>query len=170
MWNSNRFTLLVSPSPTQWVKVFPIKFNIFALPLSLDKLPTIANLIGRGMNIPYLFCPLCDGGIERLFVMEVLRHVFFVCPIKKEIMNKVFLMVVYAASDPRLVFGLVELVHPSSPTLSSEDLSGLEGVFIILGGIFGTLGIIGCLVFLNRERQIFLTKLLLDRYFIFYFI
>ncbi|GJV73082.1 RNA-directed DNA polymerase, eukaryota, reverse transcriptase zinc-binding domain protein [Tanacetum coccineum] len=50
--------------PTRWVKSIPIKINIFAWRVSLDKLPTRLNLSLRGLDIPYIICPLCSLAVE----------------------------------------------------------------------------------------------------------
>ncbi|GJS09155.1 hypothetical protein Tco_0365951 [Tanacetum coccineum] len=39
-------------TPTRWVKVVPIKINIFSWRVCLDKLPTSLNLSLRGVNVP----------------------------------------------------------------------------------------------------------------------
>nr|GEY18060.1 RNA-directed DNA polymerase, eukaryota [Tanacetum cinerariifolium] len=44
--------------PTRWLRVVPIKVNVHALRVCLDKLPTRANLSLRGMDIPSIACPL----------------------------------------------------------------------------------------------------------------
>nr|GEV14775.1 RNA-directed DNA polymerase, eukaryota [Tanacetum cinerariifolium] len=45
--------------PTRWLRVVPIKVNVHAWRVCLDKLPTRANLSHRGMDIPSIACPLC---------------------------------------------------------------------------------------------------------------
>ncbi|GJW76517.1 RNA-directed DNA polymerase, eukaryota [Tanacetum coccineum] len=45
--------------PTRWIKVVPIKVNVHAWRVCLDKLPTRVNLSLRGVDIPSIFCPLC---------------------------------------------------------------------------------------------------------------
>ncbi|GJU94174.1 hypothetical protein Tco_1318930, partial [Tanacetum coccineum] len=44
--------------PTRWVKIIPIKVNIHAWKVFLDKIPTRLNLSLRGMDIPSILCPL----------------------------------------------------------------------------------------------------------------
>nr|GEZ56975.1 RNA-directed DNA polymerase, eukaryota [Tanacetum cinerariifolium] len=46
--------------PTRWIKNIPIKINIFAWKLYLDKLPTRLNISLRGLDIPSFICPLCS--------------------------------------------------------------------------------------------------------------
>ncbi|GJU15007.1 RNA-directed DNA polymerase, eukaryota [Tanacetum coccineum] len=47
--------------PTRWVKIIPIKVNIHAWKVFLDKIPTRLNLSLRGMDIPSILCPLYFG-------------------------------------------------------------------------------------------------------------
>ncbi|GJW60262.1 RNA-directed DNA polymerase, eukaryota [Tanacetum coccineum] len=60
-------------SPTRWVKSIPIKVNIFAWKVSLDRLPTRFNLVSRGVPVPSLSCPSCN------IVQEDLGHTLFSC-------------------------------------------------------------------------------------------
>ncbi|GJT11122.1 hypothetical protein Tco_0858164 [Tanacetum coccineum] len=46
---------------TRWLRVVPIKVNVHAWRVCLDKLPTRANLSLRGMDIPSIACPLCNS-------------------------------------------------------------------------------------------------------------
>nr|GFB61332.1 RNA-directed DNA polymerase, eukaryota [Tanacetum cinerariifolium] len=59
--------------PTRWIKSIPIKINIFAWKLCLDRLPTRVNLAKKNVAIASLLCPLCDSG------MEDAAHLFFRC-------------------------------------------------------------------------------------------
>ncbi|GJY48947.1 RNA-directed DNA polymerase, eukaryota [Tanacetum coccineum] len=47
-------------SPTRWVKSIPIKVNIFAWKVPLDRLLTRFNLVSRGVPVPSLSCPSCN--------------------------------------------------------------------------------------------------------------
>nr|GEV11058.1 ribonuclease H-like domain-containing protein [Tanacetum cinerariifolium] len=60
-------------SPTRWVKSIPIKINIFAWKVSLDRLPTRHNLVQRIVSVPSLSCPNCNN------VQEDLAHMLFSC-------------------------------------------------------------------------------------------
>ncbi|GKA78302.1 RNA-directed DNA polymerase, eukaryota [Tanacetum coccineum] len=60
-------------SPTRWVKSIPIKVNIFAWKVSLDRLPTRFNLVSRGVPVPSLSCLSCN------IVQEDLGHTLFSC-------------------------------------------------------------------------------------------
>nr|GEV20528.1 RNA-directed DNA polymerase, eukaryota, reverse transcriptase zinc-binding domain protein [Tanacetum cinerariifolium] len=48
----------------RWVKVVPIKINIFAWIVHLDKLPTRLNLSLRGVEISSIMYPLCNSSVE----------------------------------------------------------------------------------------------------------
>lgn len=48
---------------TKWNKLVPIKFNVFAWRLDLDKLMTRGNLLSRGLDVPCLIFPICDSFI-----------------------------------------------------------------------------------------------------------
>nr|GEW60008.1 RNA-directed DNA polymerase, eukaryota [Tanacetum cinerariifolium] len=48
--------------PSRWLRVVPIKVNVHAWRVCLDKLPTRANLSLRGMNIPSIACPFVASG------------------------------------------------------------------------------------------------------------
>nr|GEV14203.1 RNA-directed DNA polymerase, eukaryota, reverse transcriptase zinc-binding domain protein [Tanacetum cinerariifolium] len=64
--------------PTRWLRVVPIKVNVHAWRVCLDKLPTRANLSLRGMDIPSIACPLCNSA------MESSSHIFFACPLARQ--------------------------------------------------------------------------------------
>ncbi|GJY90975.1 RNA-directed DNA polymerase, eukaryota [Tanacetum coccineum] len=59
------------------VKSVPIKVNVFAWKLFLDRLPTRLNLARRNVYVPSLDCPLCDQGEEDT------SHLFFGCSAAK---------------------------------------------------------------------------------------
>nr|GEX60537.1 RNA-directed DNA polymerase, eukaryota [Tanacetum cinerariifolium] len=50
--------------PTRWLRVVPIKVNVHAWRVCLDKLATRANLSLRRMDIPSIACPLCNSAVE----------------------------------------------------------------------------------------------------------
>nr|GEX26605.1 probable protein arginine N-methyltransferase 1 [Tanacetum cinerariifolium] len=45
---------------TRWVNFVPIKVNIFAWRVSLDRLPTRGNLISRVVTLDSPLCPICE--------------------------------------------------------------------------------------------------------------
>ncbi|GJV60665.1 RNA-directed DNA polymerase, eukaryota [Tanacetum coccineum] len=69
--------------PTRWVKSIPIKINIFAWRVSLDKLPTRLNLSLRGLDIRSIICPLCS------IVVKSTSHLLFSCQLARQLMIKV---------------------------------------------------------------------------------
>nr|GEX38647.1 RNA-directed DNA polymerase, eukaryota, reverse transcriptase zinc-binding domain protein [Tanacetum cinerariifolium] len=62
---------------TRWVKVVPIKINVFAWRVRLDKLPTRLNLSLRGVEISSIMCPLCNSSVESA------SHLFFTCHVAR---------------------------------------------------------------------------------------
>ncbi|GJU24314.1 RNA-directed DNA polymerase, eukaryota [Tanacetum coccineum] len=75
--------LPVVATQTRWIKAVPIKVNVHAWNVSLNCLPTRLNLSRRGIDIPSILCPICDG------VMESSRHLFFECHFAKDIFRKI---------------------------------------------------------------------------------
>ncbi|GJV04045.1 RNA-directed DNA polymerase, eukaryota, partial [Tanacetum coccineum] len=65
--------------PTRWVKSIPIKTNIFAWRVSLDKLPTRLNHSLRGLDIPSISFPLCS------IVVESSSHILFSCQLARQL-------------------------------------------------------------------------------------
>ncbi|GJX31581.1 RNA-directed DNA polymerase, eukaryota, reverse transcriptase zinc-binding domain protein [Tanacetum coccineum] len=61
---------------TRWVKVVPIKINIFAWRARRDCLPTRSNLIRRGVSLESSSCPLCLTGEEDVHHEELKRAVW----------------------------------------------------------------------------------------------
>ncbi|GKC08551.1 RNA-directed DNA polymerase, eukaryota [Tanacetum coccineum] len=51
-------------APTRWVNLIPIKINILAWKISMDRLPTRFNLSSCGLEIPSILCPLCNEAAE----------------------------------------------------------------------------------------------------------
>ena len=60
-------------SPTRWIKTIPIKVNIFAWKVSLDRHPTRSNLARRDVLLSSLSCPICNISHEDL------AHLLFSC-------------------------------------------------------------------------------------------
>ncbi|GJZ02093.1 RNA-directed DNA polymerase, eukaryota [Tanacetum coccineum] len=65
--------------PTRWINVSPIKVNIFAWRVRLDKLPMRLNLSLKGMEIPSILCP------SRNVSMESSSHLFFSCSLARQV-------------------------------------------------------------------------------------
>ncbi|GJR77371.1 RNA-directed DNA polymerase, eukaryota, partial [Tanacetum coccineum] len=70
-------------SPARWAKVVPIKINIFAWKVCLDKLPTRLNLYLRGIDIPSIVCLNCS------LAGESCSHLFFSCSLARLLWRKV---------------------------------------------------------------------------------
>lgn len=68
---------------TRWVKLVPIKLNIFSWRLIKDCLHTRLNLSKRGLDIPSLVCHMCDNGVESV------NHLFFTCSVALALLEKV---------------------------------------------------------------------------------
>nr|GEY53180.1 hypothetical protein [Tanacetum cinerariifolium] len=62
-----------------WDKSLPRKVNIFIWRLKLDRLPHRLNLSYKGIKIPEISCPTCNGNVESNI------HNFFECIFAKEI-------------------------------------------------------------------------------------
>ncbi|GJR30664.1 RNA-directed DNA polymerase, eukaryota [Tanacetum coccineum] len=79
--------VILSNSNDRWVsdlngdgvKNIPIKVNIFAWTLALDRLPTRANLVQRNVVIESQSCPLCDA------ILEDSSHLFFNCSLARDV-------------------------------------------------------------------------------------
>ncbi|GJV30817.1 RNA-directed DNA polymerase, eukaryota [Tanacetum coccineum] len=67
---------------TTWVKFMPIKINLFAWIVRLDKLPTWFNLFLKGVDISTIVCPLCHASVEFSF------YIFFFCPMAHHLWKK----------------------------------------------------------------------------------
>ncbi|GJY52428.1 zinc finger, CCHC-type containing protein [Tanacetum coccineum] len=63
---------------TRWVKSIPIKINVFAWKVYLDRLPTRLNLMKRGVLVPSLLCPVCNADHEDT------SHLLFSCSLANE--------------------------------------------------------------------------------------
>ncbi|GJU60453.1 copia protein [Tanacetum coccineum] len=64
---------------TSWDKTLLRKVNIFIWRLGLDRLPHRWNLSARGIDIPSISCPSCNGNVESS------SHIFFDCDFAKEV-------------------------------------------------------------------------------------
>nr|GEX88562.1 RNA-directed DNA polymerase, eukaryota [Tanacetum cinerariifolium] len=73
---------IVGP-PTRWVNVIPIKINIFAWRISLDRLPSRFNLSFRGIDLPTILDPICSSA------RETSSHLLFSCNVARQLLFKV---------------------------------------------------------------------------------
>ncbi|GKE47384.1 RNA-directed DNA polymerase, eukaryota [Tanacetum coccineum] len=69
------FFLPKAPVATRWIKSIPIKVNIFAWKLHLDRLPTRVNLARRGVQVLSSSCPVCNTDQEDVPHLFFLRNV-----------------------------------------------------------------------------------------------
>ncbi|GJW37507.1 RNA-directed DNA polymerase, eukaryota, reverse transcriptase zinc-binding domain protein [Tanacetum coccineum] len=71
-----------SDVPSRWVKQIPIKVNVLAWKISMDRLPSRVNLHQRGVQVSLISCPICCEALENLdhllFCYRVSRS-FAVC-------------------------------------------------------------------------------------------
>nr|GEV36660.1 putative RNA-directed DNA polymerase, eukaryota, reverse transcriptase zinc-binding domain protein [Tanacetum cinerariifolium] len=79
----DEFLLPKAVTPTRWIKLVPIKLNITAWRICLDKLSTRLNLSSRGLDIPTILCPLCNESVEST------SHVLLFCHLACQLMAKV---------------------------------------------------------------------------------
>nr|GFC39055.1 RNA-directed DNA polymerase, eukaryota [Tanacetum cinerariifolium] len=75
----DEFFLPRADVPTRWVKNIPIKVNIFAWRLALDRLPTRANLVQRNVITESQSCPLFDA------ILEDTSHLLFNCSLARDV-------------------------------------------------------------------------------------
>nr|GEV63397.1 RNA-directed DNA polymerase, eukaryota, reverse transcriptase zinc-binding domain protein [Tanacetum cinerariifolium] len=79
----DEFLLPKAGTPTRWIKLVPIKLNITAWRICLDKLPARLNLSSRGLDIPIILCRLCNESVEST------SHILFSCQLARQLMAKV---------------------------------------------------------------------------------
>nr|GEZ47265.1 RNA-directed DNA polymerase, eukaryota [Tanacetum cinerariifolium] len=68
---------------TRWVKSIPIKINVFAYKVYLNRLPTRLNLIRRGVQVPSLSCSVCNAAYEDM------SHLLFSCDLANDVVRLV---------------------------------------------------------------------------------
>ncbi|GJV77516.1 RNA-directed DNA polymerase, eukaryota, reverse transcriptase zinc-binding domain protein [Tanacetum coccineum] len=68
---------------TRWVKEVPIKINIFAWRVQMDKLPSRLNMSRVGIDIQSILCPNCGVGVESV------AHLLFSCSLARDVLVKV---------------------------------------------------------------------------------
>nr|GEW75991.1 RNA-directed DNA polymerase, eukaryota [Tanacetum cinerariifolium] len=69
--------------PTRWIKMVSIMINIFAWKVRLDRLPMRINLSLRGIDLPFIICPIC------CCTGETCSHLLFTCNVARQILCKV---------------------------------------------------------------------------------
>nr|GEZ50221.1 RNA-directed DNA polymerase, eukaryota, reverse transcriptase zinc-binding domain protein [Tanacetum cinerariifolium] len=119
---------------TRGVKAIPIKFNVLAWRIGLNKLPTRLNLSLRGLDIDSISCPICDEHSEST------SHLFFSCSMVKDVLRKVSMWcditIRDAQSYDEWLYWFLSL------RLHSNSMIIMEGIFYVTlhGGMFGTFG------------------------------
>ncbi|GKC94156.1 RNA-directed DNA polymerase, eukaryota [Tanacetum coccineum] len=80
-WCHSRYEVFLpkAPAATRWLKLVPIKVNIFVWKLQCDRLPTRNNLVRRGVHVPHACCPVCETGTEDV------AHLFFLCEVARDV-------------------------------------------------------------------------------------
>ncbi|GKE62230.1 RNA-directed DNA polymerase, eukaryota, reverse transcriptase zinc-binding domain protein [Tanacetum coccineum] len=67
---------------TRWIRILPIKINVFAWKVCLDALPTRCNMSLRGIDISSILCPLCNRAVENS------DHIFFSCSMVRKVWRR----------------------------------------------------------------------------------
>ncbi|GJY74776.1 RNA-directed DNA polymerase, eukaryota [Tanacetum coccineum] len=119
----DEFFLPKDVNATRWIKYIPIKINVFAWKVYLDRLPTKLNLIRRGIQVLSASCPICNSAHEDL------SHLLFSCDLATDVMQHVcrWWDVVWTS------FGSYSewLAWFKSIRMGSKSKSMLEGVFYV---------------------------------------
>ncbi|GKG02796.1 RNA-directed DNA polymerase, eukaryota, reverse transcriptase zinc-binding domain protein, partial [Tanacetum coccineum] len=111
--------LLGSFTSTRWLRCIPIKVNVFIWNLRLDKLPTLANLDKKGIDVSSLLCPVCNAHMENA------GHLFFSCGMAQDLWG---LLARWCALDIPEVSNIVEWYSWLDTThVSNHARSILEG-------------------------------------------
>ncbi|GKE23492.1 RNA-directed DNA polymerase, eukaryota [Tanacetum coccineum] len=69
--------------PTKWSKYVPIKINIFAFRLLLNRLPMKINLSDRDIDVPNILCSTCNQA------QEDVSHIFIHCEVAYQVWAKI---------------------------------------------------------------------------------
>ncbi|GJR82661.1 RNA-directed DNA polymerase, eukaryota, reverse transcriptase zinc-binding domain protein [Tanacetum coccineum] len=76
---------ICSGTPTRRSKLVPIKVNILAWRLALDKLPTRLTMSLRGLELPSIHCPVCNSNVEST------SYLFFACNVARDISSNILM-------------------------------------------------------------------------------
>ncbi|GKF01854.1 RNA-directed DNA polymerase, eukaryota, partial [Tanacetum coccineum] len=112
--------LLAVGAPTRWVSKVPIKINIMAWKVSLDKLPSRLILSLRGIEIPSI-CS-CVG--------ESCSHLFFSCSMARNITTKLSRWWEFDCPDLFSYDDWLEWFHTLRLLKGFKDI--LEGIFYVM--------------------------------------
>nr|GEX32519.1 RNA-directed DNA polymerase, eukaryota [Tanacetum cinerariifolium] len=109
--------------PTRWIKCVPIKLNVFAWRLFLDRLTTRSNLALRNVAVPTLGCPICDHSLEDS------SHLFFGCSLARDILKAVCCW--WDLGSHSFISYTEWFSRFKSIRLNSKSKEALEGVFYV---------------------------------------
>ncbi|GJZ21190.1 RNA-directed DNA polymerase, eukaryota, partial [Tanacetum coccineum] len=107
----------------RWIKTIPIKVNVFAWKLHLDRLPTRSNLLKRGIQVQSSLCPICN------VLQEDTSHLFFSCDVALAISRLICQWWNVSWSPVDSYSGWLEWFN--SIRLGSKLKGILEGVFYV---------------------------------------
>ncbi|GJZ18722.1 RNA-directed DNA polymerase, eukaryota [Tanacetum coccineum] len=142
-------------SPTRWIKTIPIKVNILAWKVSLDRLPTRSNLARRGVLVPSSSCLICNVSDEDL------ARLLFRCDLAIEITRLFYRWwnLVWIPLDSYISW----LSWIKALRMNSRSKSVLEGVFYTAWWSIWSYR--NQILFWprNHRKKFFLTILLCDR-------
>ncbi|GJU01497.1 RNA-directed DNA polymerase, eukaryota [Tanacetum coccineum] len=119
---------------TRWVKLVPIKVNVFAWRLALNKLPTRFNMSSRRLDIPSIVCPVCNVRAETV------DHLFFSCSVASPIMVKILGWWDLLDSGVSSYHSWVSWFEGLRLKKVAKDY--LEAIFLSRGGSFGVIAIV----------------------------
>ncbi|GJW31555.1 RNA-directed DNA polymerase, eukaryota [Tanacetum coccineum] len=105
------------------IKTIPIKVNVFAWKLHLDRLPTRSNLLKRGIQVQSSLCPICN------VLQEDTSHLFFSCDVALAISRLICRWWNVSWSPVDSYSGWLEWFN--SIRLGSKLKGILEGVFYV---------------------------------------
>ncbi|GKB26857.1 RNA-directed DNA polymerase, eukaryota [Tanacetum coccineum] len=108
---------------TRWIKTIPIKVNVFAWKLHLDRLPTRSNLLKRGIQVQSSLCPIYN------VLLEDTSHLFFSCDVALAISRLICRWWNVSWSPVDSYSGWLEWFN--SIRLGSKLKGILEGVFYV---------------------------------------
>ncbi|GJY04594.1 endoplasmic reticulum oxidoreductin-1-like protein [Tanacetum coccineum] len=151
---------LVLPShsePTRWVKLIPIKINVFMWRARRGCLPTRYNLVQKGVILESTSCPVCFSDEEDV------HHLLFRCSLSQEVLHRVcrwwevdFQLFGVRSQNGRVVSFIRFRVIVEG---------FLEGVLLRACGLFGDFGTFYFLMLISRLDRSFLRILSLPPFF-----
>nr|GEZ52061.1 hypothetical protein [Tanacetum cinerariifolium] len=128
-----------SDVPSRWVKQIPIKVNVLAWKISMDRIPTRVNLHRRGVQVSPISCPICceaeSGSLAVLLRLGGLIWFSF----KKQVLKGVFYTswwsiwsyrnhLLFSDSNPRKDGSIHGAVEPDNRPASSRPPSGYRSI------------------------------------------